>query len=1005
MKKNNNSGMTIVEVLVSVVIISLVMSLLFTLLIQVQRANSATAEKSSLLISQAVITKAIEADMIEIGVHGVSLCEPSDFNFSDTLIDKSEGYVCVKLEYNSSYDIADLGYLMVYKQNADKYDNPSWVLRYERGYYDDCKVDQVPSGGDAWVGSYSVVQKLDSDISLSSDNKAVLSYSANYDSSAPYTEQRMNYASLNIPIYDSNEFHYDIDLSFSFKLYYPDEEAAKYQDRVDFFCDNTNVSSAGAAAGQLKCECSGNVCDNTLVSKNANKINDTDGSYKYVCTESKITSNDVVGLDKSFITRDEVRAVGITPSNVKSVTFQGTLTNPYPSKNQGVDVSYAKNKTSILYYNVTSNGFFDITIAQSGYVTMYGNSMAKMFSGFTNLESVNFTFFDSTGVINMSSLFKNCTKLKNSELKGFNKLDFSSVQNMGSMFNYCSSLTSSPFIKDGAPIELPVLTNAMSMFANSGISQFVYGTDFKAPNLEYTQYMLAFCQKLYTVKFEGSESSHLVLDKILDMSFMFKSSNNLSTVIFKYLDLPAIKNMEETFHAICYQKDAIDYTFEHINTPVLTNGFGMFNYNHKGYDKFHLLDWKTPSLQDVRKMFYESNFYHIDFSQFDFSHVTKATNLCAGTSSYESSLKTVIVGNDWYNITDLTTAFYYCTSLQGISLADGAGDTWNLNSVTSTCKMFLNSGSRSGNYRPFYMNVYLPICTNFTYMFYSSGFKFIEFNGVNSQLGSGVTIDCSYMYGVDETKVANGLNLRCVQMKNANFKGSVNCSGMFIRRTGLIFSLYDGEFTPASYYNDEYEMVSNPFENFTVDTGIVKTMSGMFAYCLTLKGLPDDFFTPFKVVNGTSLNKMFYQFGYNQPTGHINNKYGLVIPFTLGTSDWVDMGNMFNGARSVPFIRFTGNFSIGGAYTNMFAEVGMYSNQMDQFELDLTGLNVSWNRNDWYTHNFNSIVNDISAPVVIKLSTDSPRGKNQYCRIKASTFETYAKGGVTYVNNDSSWKC
>ena len=109
MTNKNNSGMTIVEVLVSVVIISLVMSLLFTLLIQVQKANTAVTEKSSLLISQAVVTKAIEADMIEIGVHSVSLCEPEDFNMGGSLIDKSAGYACVKLEYNLSYDVSDLG--------------------------------------------------------------------------------------------------------------------------------------------------------------------------------------------------------------------------------------------------------------------------------------------------------------------------------------------------------------------------------------------------------------------------------------------------------------------------------------------------------------------------------------------------------------------------------------------------------------------------------------------------------------------------------------------------------------------------------------------------------------------------------------------------------------------------------------------------------------------------------------------------------------------------------
>lgn len=79
-RSSNSSGMTIVEVLVSVIIISLVMGVLFALLLQIQKASTDVKKKSSLLISQNVVTKAIEKDMIEIGVKSISKCTFDQFD-------------------------------------------------------------------------------------------------------------------------------------------------------------------------------------------------------------------------------------------------------------------------------------------------------------------------------------------------------------------------------------------------------------------------------------------------------------------------------------------------------------------------------------------------------------------------------------------------------------------------------------------------------------------------------------------------------------------------------------------------------------------------------------------------------------------------------------------------------------------------------------------------------------------------------------------------------------
>lgn len=994
MTNKNNSGMTIVEVLVSVVIISLVMSLLFTLLIQVQKANTAVTEKSSLLISQAVVTKAIEADMIEIGVHSVSLCEPEDFNMGSSLIDKSAGYACVKLEYNLSYDVSDLGYILVYKQNKEKYDNPSWVIKYERGYYEDCIANQAPSGGSAWKGTYSVVQKLDADISLSSSHKAILKYSAQYDPSSKYNAQRTNNASLRIPITDSNEYHYDIDLSFSFKLYYPDTEAARYQDRIDFFCDNTNKTSEGDAPLQLLCDCTGSNCNDTYASENK-AVN---GVFNYVCSETKTTSLDAAGLNKNFLQLDMVKSAGITASNIKTIKFQSDLKNPYT--NQGIDVSYSQNKTTMLFFNpnASDGSKYDIVIGQSGAVTMYGNSMARMFAGFTALSSIDFNAFDSTGITNMSSLFKGCTSLYDSGLSNFNTLNFASVQNMSAMFQ-STKISSIPFKTDSGVVELSSLKNAMHMFRGTRVTQFIYGTDFYAPNLESAQYMFAECTELTTIKFEGNDSADLVLNRLNDMSNMFYYCHYVTTLVINHVSMPELVSMERTFYEAAYywKSNTPSFLIDNFNTPKLSTISEFFYYNSRTNNNFKIGSWSTPSLTNAYSAFrYTYNLYDLDLSGMNFSNVTNCSYMF-----YDASIKRIKLGNDWNNVTTIESIFYSCDALEKITLADD-NKVWNLPSVTTAYQAFGYASTSYGNLAfDWFDEIHLPKCTNFKSMFYSTIYKYIKIDGIHSEVSAGTNIYLDSMFSAQDSS-SSYYKLRNVSMKDANFKGTVSVTYLFSRRPGLLFTEYDGDIDRAKYYNDEYELVSNPLRNFTVDTGYVSDFTYMFNSCVALKGLPDDFFSDFITGPNTKYEYMFYHFGYDNPGSHIGNKYGLVIPFNSSAPSTV--GHMFDGIRSVPFIRFTGDFYLNSyVSSSSFTEFGYYGEYMDKFEFQMNNLNQVGS--DYFKRAFNNITTDINTPVVVTLSTNSELAKKQYCAIETTTFKTHAIKGITYVNQDSSWTC
>ena len=491
-RMNDSKGMTIVEVLVSVVIISLIMGVLFTLLLQVQKINSDTSKRSSILLAQNVVTKAIERDMIEIGVKAISNCTFDQFGFNGSVIDSTENdgeliynYECIRIEYNQSYDMSDVGYLMVYKQSSSQ-DDPAWVLRYGRGYYNECEKNSVPIYSN-WKETYSVVQKLDSDVDLKiMPNNNEVSYSAKYESGKKYSEQKMNSGKLFVPLQDENGYNYNIDLSFSFRLYSTNNETVS-DTNVNFICDDSNPTS-------LDCKCSSSIsdCAKTKIPDNSK---DESGRYIYRCSEAKASLGSVVGANKNFIELSNVVENGIYASKVESIVFMSTedYAKEYESgengkpviKRSSIDISYSQNGTNLMYFEKNSDtGKYKLFITQSGGVKFYGSTFANMFKNFTNLVSVDFAGLVSAGVTSMNSMFYNCPELK--ELINFNTLDFSSVTDVSSMFYKCTKLTSSPFGKKG---EIPAIDLSSVLYANptfneSGISGvFIYKDEFNAQNI------------------------------------------------------------------------------------------------------------------------------------------------------------------------------------------------------------------------------------------------------------------------------------------------------------------------------------------------------------------------------------------------------------------------------------------------------------------------------------------------------------------------------------------
>ncbi len=208
------------------------------------------------------------------------------------------------------------------------------------------------------------------------------------------------------------------------------------------------------------------------------------------------------------------------------------------------------------------------------------NTMYYMFSGYSNMESIDLSSFDTSGVTNMYSLFSYCSSLTTIDVSGF---DTSDVTNMSGMFQYCSGLT-----------ELDL-------------------SNFDTSNVDNTSYMFVYCQNLtteitimantttYTNMFDncatadGAEVVVKYTDDTYDTAVaMVATKSSTSNVVLHY-DIPTdvdayIYDYAESFgnsysriDYIPVYGDKIEYEFEPTGIAVSFNFGTRYGNSSRGY--------------------------------------------------------------------------------------------------------------------------------------------------------------------------------------------------------------------------------------------------------------------------------------------------------------------------------------------------------------------------------------------------------------------------------------
>lgn len=250
--KNNNHGVTTIEILISICIIGMVLLFLFNMFIQVRKEDEENNIQSTFLINQSTFIKRIEEDIANYGLVGISSCGN---DFSDSLVtqaafDANAGYHCIRFEYGKGYIKDRIGYLVVYKyytkyakndNGVFEYSEPQWMIKYSRGYYRSCGPN--PGVYEYWEETSFLGKEIPAEITLGQGSYARYTYATGAN--------LLNAATIVLPIIDESGAHYDINLAFTFNS------------GANFYCQTGGNQGNGTINGVLSCECLTGDCNAT----------------------------------------------------------------------------------------------------------------------------------------------------------------------------------------------------------------------------------------------------------------------------------------------------------------------------------------------------------------------------------------------------------------------------------------------------------------------------------------------------------------------------------------------------------------------------------------------------------------------------------------------------------------------------------------------------------------------------------------------------------------------
>ncbi len=262
----------------------------------------------------------------------------------------------------------------------------------------------------------------------------------------------------------------------------------------------------------------------------------------------------------------------------------------------------------------------DLTKLNTSNVTnMYG-----MFVSCTNLITLDVSNWDTSNVTSMGTspsrfydvggIFQNCSNLKNIDLTKWNT---SNVKSMGQMFNGCKGLTTLNI----SNFNTSNVTNMSSMFSGcSGLISLDL-SNFNTSNVTNMASMFGNCSELTSLDVSSFDTS-----KVTNMSSMFSGRKKLTQLDLTNFNTSNVTTMYCMFYNTC--KNLTELNLKNFNTSNVTNMYGMFH--ECSLNTLDLSSFNTEKVTSFYAMFQFCSIDNLDISSFSLNNSPNTDAMLGG---------------------------------------------------------------------------------------------------------------------------------------------------------------------------------------------------------------------------------------------------------------------------------------------------------------------------------------------------------------------------------------
>ena len=389
-------------------------------------------------------------------------------------------------------------------------------------------------------------------------------------------------------------------------------------------------------------------------------------------------------------------AVGIKYANVASSTDLSSVTdttykiciveltesNKY-TRLDNVVAAYTACNEVYIYDDGSVTGLNDLlntnnTIAKSkitifGFIYGYFINNTKtyyMFSGCSNLTSLDLSGLDTSKVTKMGAMFRYCSGLTALDLSNF---DTSKVTDMDDMFSGCSGLTSLNLSNWDTS---KVTTMNGTFYGCSNLTSLDIN-HFNTSKVASMYNLFARCDKLTSLDLSSWNTS-----MVTNMTTMFQFCSGLTSLNLSNWDTSTVTTMSAMFQD-CSNLTSLDVSG--LDTSSVTNMASMFQ-NCSSLTSLDVSSWNTSKVISTAEMFNGcSSLTSLDLSHFKTSKVTAMNGTFAGCSNLTSL---DLSGWDTSKVTNMDGMFAECSKLTSLDLS-----SFTTSEKVSTDSMFRNCTS------------------------------------------------------------------------------------------------------------------------------------------------------------------------------------------------------------------------------------------------------------------------------------------------------------------------